>query len=130
MTALSTEALQTAMQRHDLAQLQSAIATAEAVGGMEEAAVMKEAKVRVVHASFRLKHGIHAHVRIVPPRFTNERVPAPLPTEPFRFSTDACSTTHFAIHHPDSSMAPPFPRHTKRCWRRTTRHACRWARGR
>ena len=33
------------MQRHDLAQLQSAIAAAEEVGGMEEVAVMKEAKV-------------------------------------------------------------------------------------
>ena len=44
MTTLSTEAIQTAMQRHDLAQLQSAIAAAEEVGGMEEAAVMKEAK--------------------------------------------------------------------------------------
>ena len=32
------------MQRHDLAQLQSAIAAAEEVGGMEETAVMKEAK--------------------------------------------------------------------------------------
>ena len=89
------------MQRHDLAQLQSAIATAEEVGGMEEAAVMKEAKVRVVHASFMLKYGIHAHVRIIPPRFANERVPAPLPSEPFHFLTDACSTTH-SYRHPSS----------------------------
>ena len=65
-------AIQAAMQRHDLAQLQSAIAAAEEVGGMEEAVVMEEAKVRVVHASFMLKHGIHAHVRIVPTRSTNE----------------------------------------------------------
>ena len=89
------------MQRHDLAQLQSAIAAAEEVGGMEEAAVMKEAKVRVVHASFMLKYGIHAHVRIIPPRFTNERVSASLLGEPFRFLTGACSTTH-TYRHPSS----------------------------
>ena len=88
------------MQRHDLAQLQSAIAATEEVGGMEEAAVMKEAKVRVVHASFMLlTYGIHAHVRIITPRSTNERMPAPLPSEPFHFVTDACSTTH-SYRHP------------------------------
>ena len=58
---LATAAMHAAMQRHDLAQLQSAIAAAEEVGGMEEAAVMKEAKVRVVHVSFMLfKYGIRA----------------------------------------------------------------------